>query len=87
MSDIVNTPRGPKFYAKGTIKGLTFILPIRETDTVQTPFLMPLLMPTTKREYYSLGLDGEWHYDRTETPAPVVYPCFREPEWELPEGV
>ena len=86
MADIINTLRGPKLLPTGTVRAPWYILPIREHDVTVTDMFTNQWTVGHKREYYILGGDGEWHYDRTETVQPVKYPCFVE-EWVAPEGV
>lgn len=91
MADIIHTLRGIQFLPEGSIKCPIYIIPIRDEDlTASGSFADGFdAFRGHKREYYLRGLtDGEWHYDRTETPAPIQYPCMQQPwPWELPEGV
>jgi hypothetical protein len=86
MSDIVNTLRGPKLFPKGTIRGLWYIIPIQDAPITAQGFFQTGQY-THAREYYQLRSDGEWHWSHTEDGKFQKYPCYEEPEWQLPEGV
>ena len=86
MADIVNTLRGPRFYKPGTIRGLTYIIPVMHEATA-VDLNCYLGRDTHEREYYQLGTDGEWHWTHTEASTFQKYPCYQEPEWTLPLGL
>lgn len=87
MADIINTPRGPKFFKAGSIRGRYFILPVYEEDQPVTMSLAVTGCYQLGREYYQLKADGEWHWSHTEEGHFQKYPCYEEPEWSLPSGV
>lgn len=87
MADIINTLRGPKFFKPGTIRGMYYIIPVAPEVTMASFDLALTGRLTHEREYYRLGVDGEWHWDHTDAPTFQKYPCYEEPEWTLPEGV
>jgi len=89
VADIVNTLRGIKLMETGSIKCPIYIIPIRDEDLTATgDFAKDFdAFRGHKREIYLRGADGEWHYDRTETPSPIKYPVIDDWVWELPDGV
>jgi len=87
MADIINTLRGPRFFRKGTIRGMYYIIPVMADDLTTVTFGAGMGRQTHDREYYRLRADGEWHWDHTALGHFQKYPCYEEPEWSLPYGI
>lgn len=88
MADIINTLRGPRFLEAGSIKCPKYIIPIRGEDFTATGLYSAGFdsWQGHTREEYLRGADGEWHFERSYRPEPIIYPLIDE--WRsLPEGV